>query len=74
MYIYLNIYILYLFVFTRRSSLCALYYMYMFNTCNILLYFINEAALKGLNATNSQHFGTANFPANIAAENFKTSV
>ena len=31
-------------------------------------------ALKGLNATNSQHFGTANFPANIAAENSKTSV
>ena len=24
-------------------------------------------ALKGLNATNSQHFGTANFPANVAA-------
>jgi len=26
-------------------------------------------ALKGLNATNSQHFGTANFPANIESEN-----
>ena len=31
-------------------------------------------ALKGLNATKSQHFGTANFPANIASEKLKTSV
>jgi hypothetical protein len=36
---------------------------------NILL-----RALKGLKATNSSHFGTANFPANIASENSKTSV
>jgi len=31
-------------------------------------------ALKGLVATNISHFGTANFPANIASEKLKTSV
>ena len=40
----------------------------------LLFFYSLERSKLGLNATNSQHFGTANFPANIAAEKLKTSV
>ena len=68
------------FIYTCTADSCIAY-MYMYcgsvhdmYSCNTVHVYITLMSTQRIECNNSQHFGTASFPANIAAENSKTSV